>query len=860
MDNDELEKLFTSLSNEVVSLSNELDITEANLEALSNVVSTEIQRIDTEFVGLSNEVLENEQDIFALSNYVYTEVASLDSELEAIVTEVAALDSELEAIVTEVEGLSNDLYTDYITISALNDQLTANYIQKYEKFDFATSNLAASNLEVSGGITIDGCNILDLLGNAYEHPSEVTIDTINGTGFPENLNVNASLLPHIETYHTIGLPTQRWTEGHFISIYADNLQVNDGDTSRRVLLEGDTSHGLSIDYTEITNTPDLGAIQLDYETQITNKPDLVLGSSLSSYTLASFSGNLPYSRIDNPPSIPTVPGWIKTSQNLVNISGFNLDVDFTGEQGPPGPPGADSTIPGPQGPVGATGATGPQGPSGATGPQGPQGPQGPAGSDANVPGWVASTQGAVVGLTNFGGNLDWSRINNKPSETWSTISGRPTWTDKFDYQEIGQYMDPPVPSNFDVIISDSLTPGLNDAYNLGQDQLRWRYVYTRDLRVLNEIEFGFDMDVVLYRSGQGNLKVNNKRLEGVADPIDPQDVCTKAYADALPSVVPQWVNEATFDDTNNQSRVNLNNNLDAGQIRILPVGSISSSDIALVCGQSSYNTALNRRIIYLKPGIGQLDAATVGQIKTKTSQLINDAGFISSTNFELLTGESIELSLGASIPALDSQLITMQNTGNIIMNGGRIRSLNSPEIGTDAANMAYVDGAVAVANSYADYKDNFRLARRFLELDNYVFQEARVCFVQLSAERINNEIIVDVAVRVDDNLYTPENVWIRVRNASIGSASRRKVTETLTFINRGNDVAEYRGVAVLDDLPGGDIGFDGEENYIAWDVYAQVSFVESWDNIVQENIVRNIPMKQGIHFVPPSGPGILKLY
>ena len=38
---------------------------------------------------------------------------------------------------------------------------------------------------------------------------------------------------------------------------------------------------------------------------------------------------------------------------------------------------------------------------------------------------------------------------------------------------------------------------------------------------------------MLYRSAAGNLKVNSKRIEGVADPIEGHDVVTKAYLDDI---------------------------------------------------------------------------------------------------------------------------------------------------------------------------------------------------------------------------------------------------------------------------------------------------------------------------------------
>lgn len=233
VDLSEVEAQIISLSNNIVALSNELDETQGDLETLSNFVYPEIQRIDTEFAGLSNEVLENEQDIAALSNFVYTEVATLDSELEGLVTEFGTLSNytytEIPRIESVIEVVSTNLATNYITIPDLNAQLTASYVQRYELQNLQTGNVTAS-------------------GN-------ITTQNLTGTGFPENILVNASLIPHAEIYHTIGTPVQRWTEGHFVSVYADNLNVNDNGTSRRVLLAGDTDHGLQVEWTDVLNAP-----------------------------------------------------------------------------------------------------------------------------------------------------------------------------------------------------------------------------------------------------------------------------------------------------------------------------------------------------------------------------------------------------------------------------------------------------------------------------------------------------------------------------------------------------------------------------------------------------------------------------
>jgi hypothetical protein len=55
--------------------------------------------------------------------------------------------------------------------------------------------------------------------------------------------------------YQIGYPVQRLLEGHFVSVYADNLEVGDGTgTTRRVLLVGDP---IQISYNDLTDKPQI---------------------------------------------------------------------------------------------------------------------------------------------------------------------------------------------------------------------------------------------------------------------------------------------------------------------------------------------------------------------------------------------------------------------------------------------------------------------------------------------------------------------------------------------------------------------------------------------------------------------------
>ena len=79
----------------------------------------------------------------------------------------------------------------------------------------------------------------------------------------------------------------------------------------------------------------------------------------------------------------------------------------------------------------------------------------------------------------------------------------------------------------------------------------------------------------------------------------------------------------------------------------------------MVCGQSSFNTALNRRIIYLKPGVGALDAATVSQIPTQTSQLINNSGFLTD-EFYVFNEEILKHGVGSMEATISSGTIYLR--------------------------------------------------------------------------------------------------------------------------------------------------------------------------------------------------------
>jgi hypothetical protein len=66
--------------------------------------------------------------------------------------------------------------------------------------------------------------------------------------FTNGIVVNGDMIPHEpdpgNPFHRIGSLTKPWLEGHFVTVYADNILANNASgTPRRVLLKGDYGIG-----------------------------------------------------------------------------------------------------------------------------------------------------------------------------------------------------------------------------------------------------------------------------------------------------------------------------------------------------------------------------------------------------------------------------------------------------------------------------------------------------------------------------------------------------------------------------------------------------------------------------------------
>eukprot|EP00873_Tetraselmis_striata_P012352 jgi/Tetstr1/432616/TSEL_021985.t1 len=192
-----------------------------------------------------------------------------------------------------------------------------------------TSNLKSTHFQgAEGDFNLDDVIEYALsLAAPAEHPTIVTLAQINEVENADGIIINGDLLPRdinpgFPPLARVGNLTYPFLEGHFTNLFAGNIYgIDEGGSTRRVLLEGDAA---------------------------------------------------------------ATPQWITDLQGDVSISGFNLDVDFTGPQGPAGADGAD-------------------------------------GADAVLPSWVASSQSAIP-LSGFANdlaltadNVEWANVLNKPT-------------------------------------------------------------------------------------------------------------------------------------------------------------------------------------------------------------------------------------------------------------------------------------------------------------------------------------------------------------------------------------------------------------------------------------------------------------
>jgi hypothetical protein len=337
----------------------------------------------------------------------------------------------------------------------------------------------------------------------------------------------------------------------------------------------------NLDATRVTNLPSAPTANW---TTLQNKPEWV-ASTQGGVTLSSFSGNLPATRVTGLPSASTAdwttlqnkPEWITTTQGGVTLSSFSGNLPATRVTGLPSASTADwTTLPNKptwvastQGGVTLSSFSGNLPATRVTGL--------PSASTAdwttlpNKPEWVASTQGGVT-LSSFAGNLDANRINNLPTggaaTTWSTID-RPLWTNQFSWENIGPFMFPAETTNFDIVALNSITPSVNNTWNLGQNGRRFLHVYTETLRCRG---IGFDTGSTSFTGSYNELRDKPNMGDYVPDwvyltqSLVPLSGFKKDLGWLDIQSRPAWISSS-------QSAINLSGfNNDMGSKRLLNVG------------------------------------------------------------------------------------------------------------------------------------------------------------------------------------------------------------------------------------------------------------------------------------------------
>ena len=311
-------------------------------------------------------------------------------------------------------------------------------------------------------------------------------------------------------------------------------------TQNTVALTGFSATGFTLPYSSITSQPANPTV-----------PSWV-ASAQNTVALTGFSSTgftLPYSSITSQPAIPTLPSWVASAQNTVALTGFSATGFALAWTSLTGRPTALSAFTNDLAPAAAssvpwTGVTGrPTALSALTN---------DLGTIVN-PTWVSALQSGVS-LSAFSGTLPYSSLTGTPTipaatpawvnafqgsvnvsafqndaayvgsgtylagiatraplvhtHAWADITV-PTWATKLDYVNTGPYQLPSSPTNLDLTAADSICPSVHDTYNLGQDGLRWRYIYSQEVRCRNMVAIGPPLNAVwLEYSASNVLSIN----------------------------------------------------------------------------------------------------------------------------------------------------------------------------------------------------------------------------------------------------------------------------------------------------------------------------------------------------------------
>eukprot|EP00873_Tetraselmis_striata_P040936 jgi/Tetstr1/461200/TSEL_006337.t1 len=213
----------------------------------------------------------------------------------------------------------------------------------------------------------------------------------------------------------------------------------------------------------------------------------------------------------------------------------------------------------------------------------------------------------------------------------------------------GRKMYPTETTNYDIVALDSVTPTSNLGYNLGQDQLRWLFLYAGTGRFSDVVEIGTIADRVrLAYDTASNLMTLDRPLTLSRTPELDSEAATKAYVDTAVAGVTPATDWASVTGASK------------------PLINYDGSD--MLFGESAVPT-LNQTWDLGKPNTRWRDIYT-----------------------QFLTA-----STGAYVGSLECALLTVNSVMSI--NGNKITQVGAPTTGTDAVNKSYVDNAVATGGT-----------------------------------------------------------------------------------------------------------------------------------------------------------------
>eukprot|EP00873_Tetraselmis_striata_P004232 jgi/Tetstr1/424496/TSEL_015024.t1 len=224
-------------------------------------------------------------------------------------------------------------------------------------------------------------------------------------------------------------------------------------------------------------------------------------------------------------------------------------------------------------------------------------------------------------------------------------------------------------NNFDIVAVDSVTPTSNLGYNLGQDQLRWLFLYAGTGRFSDVVEIGTIADRVrLTYDTASNLMTLDRPLTLSRTPELDSEAATKAYVDTSVAGVTPATDWASVTGASK------------------PLINCDGSD--MLFGESAVPT-LNQTWDLGKPNTRWRDIYT-----------------------QFLTA-----STGAYVGSLECALLTVNSVMSI--NGNKITQVGAPTTGTDAVNKSYVDNAVAAVSNAGGASDLSEVeAAKFIRVVN----------------------------------------------------------------------------------------------------------------------------------------------